>query len=103
MGWGGRREAQEGVCMCVCMCVCVCVCAKVISVVSDSATLWSVAYQVSLSMGILQVGILEWVTMCPSRESSQPRDQTASHTSPVLVGRFFTTSATWEAHTYVNI
>ena len=36
--------------------------------------------------GILQAGILEWVTMPSSRASSQPRDQT-----PVscIVGRFF--------------
>ena len=45
--------------------------------------------------GILQARILEWTAMPSSRGSSLPRDQT--HVlSPVLVGRFFTTSATWE-------
>ena len=39
-------------------------------------TLWTVAYQAPLSMGILQVIILEWVAMPSSRESSQSRDQT---------------------------
>ena len=34
--------------------------------------------------------------MPSSRGSSQPRDQTASLTSPALAGGFFTTSATWE-------
>ena len=49
-------------------------------------TLWSVAHQASLSMGILQARILEWVTMPSFRGSSQPRDQTqVSH----VAGSFF--------------
>ena len=40
------------------------------------ATLWTVACQAPLSMGILQARILEWVAMLSSRESSQPRDRT---------------------------
>ena len=52
------------------------------SVVSDSATLWTVAHQAPLSMGILQARILEWVSMPSSRGSSQPTDQTqVSHTA----------------------
>ena len=43
--------------------------------------------------GILQVGILEWVAMPSSRESSQPRITQVSLMSPALAGRFFTT---WE-------
>ena len=46
------------------------------SLMSDSATPWTVAHQVPLSMGILQARILEWVAMPSSRGSSQPRDQT---------------------------
>ena len=42
--------------------------------------------------GILQARILEWVAMLSSRGSSRPSDRT-----PALAGRFFTTSATWEA------
>ena len=38
------------------------------------ATPWTVACQASLSMGILQAGILEWVALPSSRGSSQPRD-----------------------------
>ena len=41
--------------------------------------------------GILQARILEWVAMPSSRGSSRPS------MSPELAGRFFTTSATWEA------
>ena len=37
-------------------------------------TLWTVAHQAPLSMGILQARILEWVAMPSSRGSSQPRD-----------------------------
>ena len=44
----------------------------------------------SLSMGILQEGILELISMFSSRESSQPRDQT--HVS-CIAGRFFTTES----------
>ena len=40
--------------------------------------------------GILQARILEWIAMPSSRGSSGPRK-----ISPVLPGRFFTTSTTW--------
>ena len=46
------------------------------SVMSDSATLWTVARQAPLFMGILQARILEWVAMASSRGSSQPKGQT---------------------------
>ena len=56
-------------------------------------TSWTVACQALLFMGILQVGILEWVAMPSSRGSSQPRDQTqVSH----IEGSFFTFWATRE-------
>ena len=59
------------------------------------ATLWTVAHQAPLSMGILQARILKWVAMPSSRGSSQPRDWTqVSH----IAGRFFTRWATGEAH-----
>ena len=40
------------------------------------ATIWTVAHQAPLSMGILQARIQKWVAMPSSRESSQPRDWT---------------------------
>ena len=63
------------------------------------ATLWTTACQTPLH-GMLQARILEWVAVPFSRESSQPRHQTCdSYVSCIaLAGRFFTTSATWEAH-----
>ena len=65
------------------------------SVVSDS--LWPhglyVARQASLSMGILQARILEWIAMPSSKGSSQPRDQTQVS---CITGRFFTVWVTRE-------
>ena len=40
------------------------------SVMSDSETPWTVACQASLSMGIFQARIMEWVAMPSSRGSS---------------------------------
>ena len=40
------------------------------SVVSDSATPWTVACQAPLSMGILQVRILVWVVAMPFSRGS---------------------------------
>ena len=62
-------------------------------VVSDFATLWTVARQASMSMGILQARILEWVAISSSRQSSQHRDQTWVSW---IAGRLFTLWATGE-------
>ena len=61
------------------------------------ATPETAAHQALLSMGSLQVKILEWVTFPSSRGSSQPRDRTqVSH----IAGGFFTIGATREAYEY---
>ena len=44
------------------------------SLVRLFVTLWTVARQAPLSMGIFQARILEWVAMPSSRGSSRPRD-----------------------------
>ena len=49
---------------------------KSLSRVQLLVTLWTVAHQALLSMGILQARILEWVAMPSSMGSSQPRDKT---------------------------
>ena len=51
-------------------------CMRAKSLQSDSATLWMVAPQASLSMGILQARTLEWVALPPSRKSPRPSDLT---------------------------
>ena len=62
-------------------------CSSVLSYVLLFSTPWTVACQASLSIGIFQARILEWVAMPSSRGSSQPRDQTqVSH----IAGGFFT-------------
>ena len=53
----------------------------------DSLQSHRLAHQAPLSMGILQIRILEWAAMPSSRGSSQPKDWTqVSHTA----GGFFT-------------
>ena len=60
-------------------------------------SLWTVAHQAPLSMGMLQAGILEWVATPSFRGSSQPRDWIqVSH----IAGGFFTIWATREAQEY---
>ena len=57
------------------------------SVLSDTATPWTVACQALLSMRILQARILEWVSEPCSRGSSQPKGRTqVSH----IADGFFT-------------
>ena len=69
--------------------------AKSLSRVQVFATLWTVAHQDPLSMGILQARVLEWVAMPSSRGSSQARDQTqVSH----IAGKLFTIWATRDLH-----
>ena len=53
---------------------------------SNSVTLWTVAHQAPLSMGILQARVLEWVAMPSFRESSQLKDWTWVF---CIVSRFF--------------
>ena len=52
--------------------------------------------------GILQVWILEWVAMSFSRGSSDLGIEPLFLMSSALAGRFFTTSATWEALNFNN-
>ena len=49
---------------------------RLFSCVQLFVTLWTVAHQAPLSMGVLQARILEWVAMPSSRGSSQARDRT---------------------------
>ena len=49
------------------------------------ATLWTIACQASLSMGILKAKILKWVAMPSSRGPSPPRNQT--YISYICIGR----------------
>ena len=52
---------------------------------------------------ILQARILEWVAISSFRGSSNPGVEPRSLMSPAPAGRFFTTSATWEAHSFMPV
>ena len=56
-------------------------CTWLLSCVGLSVTPWTVTCQAPLSMGILQVRILEWVAMPSSRGSSQARDMGVKNTN----------------------
>ena len=63
------------------------------------ATLWTVARQAPLSMGFSRQEYWSGLPCPPPRDLPNPGIKPASLTSPVLAGRFFTTSTTWEVHT----
>ena len=79
---------------CVCVSVCVCVRESIAQLCLTLCNPMDYSLPGSSVHGILQARILEWVAMHCSRESAWLRDWTKS---PALAGRFFTTSATWEA------
>ena len=51
--------------------------------------------------GILQARILECTACPPPRDLPDPGIEPMSLTSPALAGRFFTSSATWEAQEWL--
>ena len=61
------------------------------------AALWIAASPGSSVSGISQARTLEWVAMPSSGDLPIPGIEPTSLTSPAWAGRFFTTSATWEA------
>ena len=67
------------------------------------ATIWTAAHQAPLSMGFSRQEYWSGLS-CPSpRDLADPGIKPVSLTSPALAGRFFTTSATWEAHKVVLV
>ena len=66
------------------------------SVVSDSATPWTVAFQAPLSMEFSRQEYWSGLLFPPPADLPNPGIKPASLTSPALAGGFFTTSATWE-------
>ena len=75
------------------------VCVLSHSVLSNSATSWTVASQTPLSMGILQARTLEWVAIPSSRDHPNPGIKPES---PALTGRFFTTEPPGKLHSNVD-
>ena len=67
------------------------------------ATLWTVALQASLYMGFSMQEYWSGLPCPPPEDLPNSGIKTASLTSPALIGKFFTTSATWEAHVNIYI
>ena len=61
----------------------------------NSATLWTVAHQAPLSMGIIQAKYWRGLPCPPPGDLPNPGIEPRS---AVLVGMFYTTMATWETH-----
>ena len=61
------------------------------------ATLWTTAHQAPLSMGLSRQEYWRGLPCRPPWDLSDPGIQPAFLISPSLAGRFFTTSAIWEA------
>ena len=61
------------------------------------ATLWTVAHQAPLSMGFSKKEYWSGLSGPLPGSLSNPGIKSASLTSPALAGRFFITSAAWEA------
>ena len=60
-------------------------------------TLWTVAHQAPLSMGFSRQEYWSGLPCPPPGDLPNPGIEPMSLTSPALAGRFFTSSATWEA------
>ena len=67
------------------------------------ATIWTAAHQVPLSMGFSRQEYCSGLPCPPLGDLPHPGIALASFTSSALAGRFFTTSATWEAHMKVCV
>ena len=67
------------------------------SVVSDSSNLMDGSPPGSSVHGVSQARTQEWVAISSCRDLSDPGIVPSPLRSPVLAGRFFTTSATWGA------
>ena len=67
------------------------------SIVSDSATLWTVAHQAPLSMGFSRQEYWSGSPYPFPGDILNPGIEPASLRFPVFAGRFFSTSVTWEA------
>ena len=61
-------------------------------------TPWTVAPQTSLSLGFSRQGYRSGLPCLPPGDLPNPGIEPTSLLSPALAGRFFTASATWEAH-----
>ena len=64
-------------------------------------TLWTVAHQAPMSMGFFKQEYWSGLSCPPPGDLPNPGMETTSLRSPALAGGFFTTSTTWEAHSFL--
>ena len=72
-------------------------CTKLLSRVQLFATLWTVAHQAPLSMGLSRQEYWSGMPFPSPKDLSDPGMEPASPVSPALAGGFFTTITTWDA------
>ena len=72
------------------------------SVLSDSVTLWTVACQATMSMGFSRQEYWSGLPFLPPGDLLDPGIKHMSVVSPALARGFFSTSATWEAHSKIS-
>ena len=73
-------------------------CVQSLNCVRFFATPWTIAHQTSLSMGFSRQEYWSGLPFPSSRDLLDPGIEPLSPASPALAGKFFTTSAIWEAH-----
>ena len=71
-------------------------CTRAHSVMSDFATVWTVAYQAPLSMGFSRQEYWSGLSLPSPGDLPDPGIEPTSVTYPALAGRFFITSAAWK-------
>ena len=64
--------------------------------------LWTVAHRASLSLGFSRQEYWSGLSCPPPGDLPNPGIEPVSLMSPALAGRFFTTSATWEAQNWLE-
>ena len=80
-------------CVCVCLCTCMCVVSRTWLFVAP----WTIGLQVPLPMGSPRQEFRSREPFPTPGDLPNPGMEPKSFVSPALTGRFFTTSATWEA------
>ena len=72
-------------------------CVQSLNCVRFFATPWTIGHQASLSMGFSRQEYWSGLPFPSSRDLLDPGIEPLSPASPALAGKFFTTSAIWEA------
>ena len=78
-------------------------CTPKYSIMSNSfVTQWTVAHQTPMSMGFPRQEYWSGLPCPPPGDLPNSRIEPTSVRAPALTGRFFTTSATWESHEFLQ-